>query len=179
MPQKDNKIILVDRKDKGIGLAEKLECHLGKGKLHRAFSVFIFNKKEELLLQQRSAKKMLWPGFWSNTCCSHPKMGENFQKAGRRRLKEEMGFNCPLRVVGRFQYHAKYKNVGSEYELCYVLEGSYQGKIKANKKEVADCRWVSLTDLRKEIRKNPRKFTPWFKTELKKFFKAKKHDFKK
>ena len=164
------KIILVDENDNQIGLEEKLKCHLGKGILHRAFSVFVFNDKKELLLQERSAEKMLWPLYWTNTCCSHSIENEEYEEAGQRRLKEEMGFNCTLEFIGKFQYQASYKNIGSENELCSVLVGKYNGEIFADPKEVADYRWINFEELKKDVSENPEKYTPWFKMELERFF---------
>lgn len=172
-------IILVDEQDNEVGLEEKIKCHLQQGILHRAFSVFIFNSKNELLLQKRSSKKMLWPLYWTNTCCSHQKHGEDFQTAGRRRLKEELGFDCLLKFLGKFQYQANYNNIGSENELCYVLSGKYNGQVKVDKNEIAEYKWIDFEELKKDVKKNPDKYTPWFKLELKKFFNLKKYENKK
>ena len=164
------KIIIVDENDNQLGLKDKLKCHLGQGILHRAFSVFIFNSKRELLLQKRSKRKMLWPFYWTNTCCSHPRENEGYEAAARRRLKEEMGFSCPLKLLGKFQYRANYKNIGSENELCSVLVGKYNGKISVNPREVAEFKWVNFEQLKKDVAENKDKYTPWFKMELEKFF---------
>lgn len=165
-----NKVILVDENDNQIGLEEKIKAHLGEGILHRAFSVFVFNSKGEFLLQQRASGKMLWPLYWTNTCCSHPMEGENYETAGQRRLKEEMGFTCPLKFIGKFQYQAPYKDIGSEHELCSVLVGEYDGEITINKEEANDYKWVDFEELRKDVMENPDNYTPWFKIELEKFF---------
>jgi isopentenyl-diphosphate delta-isomerase len=166
-----DKVIIVDDNDNQVGLEDKLKCHLDKGILHRAFSVFVFNNKGELLLQQRSSKKLLWPLYWSNTCCSHPREGEDCESAGQRRLKEEMGFTCPLKLIGKFKYQANYKDVGSENELCSVLIGKHNNDVNINKEEVANFKWIGLQILKKDISKNPDQYTPWFKMELEKFFK--------
>lgn len=166
----DSKIVVVDAKDNVIGLEEKIKCHLGKGILHRAFSVFIFNGKGETLIQQRSGSKMLWPLFWSNACCSHQKPEESAESAGKRRLKEELGFDCPLKFLGKFIYQADYKEIGSENELCYVMKGQYSGKADPDPKEVADLKWVGMEQLKDDVKKNPGAYTPWFKIELEKFF---------
>lgn len=158
----EEKIILVDKKDQLIGTEDKLQCHLGKGVLHRAFSIFILNGERQFLLQQRSKNKMLWPLYWSNTCCSHPRINESYQEAAERRLKEELGFSTSLKVIGRFQYKASYKNIGSENEVCAVLIGKYLGKIKANKEEVANWKWVGINDIKKDLKENSNKYTPWF-----------------
>ncbi len=165
------KVILVDENDNQIGLEEKVKAHLGNGVLHRAFSVFVFNSKKELLLQQRASEKMLWPLYWTNTCCSHPKEGESYQEAGERRLKEEFGFTCPLKYIGKFQYQVNYKDIGSENELCSVLVGDYDGEINVDEKEIASYKWVDLEKIKKDVLENSNSYTPWFKMELDKFFK--------
>lgn len=163
-------LVLVNERDEAIGLAEKLRCHLDKGILHRAFSVYVFNKWNQLLLQKRSDLKLLWPLFWSNTCCSHPQEKEEIVAAGQRRLKEEMGFSCPLKIVGKFQYQAVFGKIGSENEVLTIAVGQYDGEIKADPKEVSAFRWVGLKDLKKEIEQNTADFTPWFKMALNKIF---------
>lgn len=170
MINKAEKLILVDEKDGVIGFEDKLKCHLGKGVLHRAFSVYIFNKKNQLLIQKRSGLKLLWPSYWSNACCSHPRKNEDIGTAGERRLREEMGFSCSLSIVGKFNYRAVFGKIGSENEALTVLAGRYDGLIKPDAKEVADWRWVGLEDLRREIGQNPSDFTPWLKLTLKKVF---------
>ena len=119
----DEMLILVDEKDNITGYKNKLECHEGEGILHRAFSIFIFNDAGELLLQKRSAQKHLWPNYWSNSCCSHPRKGEELENATQRRLAEELGISTPLKHLFTFQYYAPYKNIGSEREMCAVFIG--------------------------------------------------------
>lgn len=164
-----DELILVDGNDNEIGNEEKVKCHLGEGILHRAFSVFVFNDKGDLLLQQRGKDKMLWPLFWSNTCCSHPRKGEQYEEAAERRLKEEMGFSCPVKYIGKFQYQAAYEDKGSENELCAVLVGRYNGEVNINKNEAEDYKWIHFDSLLEDVNKNPEKYTPWFKMELEKF----------
>lgn len=167
------KVIAVDKKDKFLGLVDKDKAHQAKGILHRAFSILVFNKKGEILLQKRSKYKKLWPLYWSNTCCSHPRSEIRNQKLeirrqGEKRLKEEMGFTCKLKPLFKFHYQAVYKNKGSENEMCTVLLGKYNNqKISPNKGEVADYRWISLSQLKKEIKEHPEIFTPWFKKIIK------------
>ena len=180
-----NKLIVVDKNDKVLGYKSWEECHRLKGILHRAFSIFIFNNKNELLLQKRSKYKPLWPLYWSNTCCSHPgnaknaketdarNAKKNLTKQAEKRVKEELGFSAKLKVLYKFCCQAVYKSKGSENELCYVLLGKYDDqKIKLDKKEVADCKWISFDWLKKDINKNPDIYTPWLKMELKEFQKG-------
>ncbi len=172
------KLLLVNKKDKVIGLETKEKCHQGKGILHRAFSVYVFNDKGQLLIQKRSKYKPLWPLYWANTCCSHPRKGEDYVKAGKRRLKEELGFACPLKMIDKFQYQAKYKDVGSENEICAILVGKYNGKIKASPKETADWKWVDIDKLQNDFNKNPDKYAPWLKIGLKRYLKIKEKELK-
>ena len=162
-------VVLVNTRDEVVGAKDKVEAHLGDGVLHRAFSVFIFTERGELLLQKRSATKLLWPGYWSNTCCSHPEGGESVVAAGERRLSEELGFTCALREVGKFRYTARYGKIGAERELCSILVGSYSGQaIRVDEDEVEEIRWVSMDELRDEVKEYPRRYTPWLKIELRK-----------
>ena len=158
-------LILVDDQDREIGFKPKTDCHLGHGILHRAFSIFVFNSDNELLLQQRALSKMLWPGFWSNTCCSHPRRGEVLGVAVGRRLAQELGFTCPLEYLYKFKYHAQFGAVGAEHELCSVYFGRYDGPVDANVNEIAAWRFVGVEALERELKKAPETFTPWFKME--------------
>ena len=158
-------LILVDEDDREIGNRSKRECHEGNGLLHRAFSIFIFNNEDELLLQQRGADKPLWPGYWSNTCCSHPRRGESMEEAVTRRLSQELGFETPLSYLYKFKYHAQYGAVGSEHEYCWVYHGRYSGPIDPNTTEIDDWRFVSIPRLEAELVTEHDKFTPWFKME--------------
>ncbi len=155
-------IVLVDSDDKPIGFEEKDKCHSGDGKLHRAFSIFVFNDKKQLLIQKRSKEKMLWGGFWANTCCSHPRKGEKMEEAVHRRLEEEFGFDCELKESFDFIYKAKFKNIGSEHELDHVFVGFHNGRVKANPKEVAEWKWIDRDELRRDLKNNPDKYAPWF-----------------
>ncbi len=167
------KLLVVDKKDRVLRLESKEKCHRGKGILHRAFSVYIFNDKNQLLIQQRSKFKKLWPFYWANSCCSHIRKGEDYLRAGERRLKEELGFTCPLKLVDKFQYQAKYKNIGSENEICAILIGRYNGKekTKKNPQEVKDVKWVNVEKLKKDFNENPQKYAPWFKIGLRRYLK--------
>ncbi|PIR71387.1 MAG: isopentenyl-diphosphate delta-isomerase [Candidatus Nealsonbacteria bacterium CG10_big_fil_rev_8_21_14_0_10_37_25] len=155
------KVILVNKKDKVIGVEEKMKAHL-QGKLHRAFSIILFNKKGEVLIQKRAKSKYHSAGLWTNTCCSHPRPKEKIDQAAKRRLKEEMGIETDLKKIFSFIYKAK---LGSlvEYEFDHVFFGRFNGKPKPNEKEVEDWQWIKLADLKTDIAKNPQKYTPWFK----------------
>ncbi len=161
----DEPLILVNEQDEVVGYLDKASCHVGDGVLHRAFSIFIFNDRGELLLQQRSDQKWLWPRFWSNSCCSHPRKGEDMETAIHRRLQEELGFDTPLHYLYKFQYHARYNDRGSENELCYVYIGKYDGSVQVNPNEIAAWRWISPEALEQEMAQHPERFTPWFKME--------------
>jgi len=164
-------VVLIDKKDRKIGLKDKVKAHLGNGFLHRAFMVFVFDNEGKILLQKRSADKMLWPLFWDCSCASHPRASETQEEAGTRRLKEEIGVNCPVGKISSFKYQAKYKNIGSEYEVCALLVGKYQGEIKADPAEVAEWKWTDINDLKKDLKDNPKKYTPWLKIGLLQYLK--------
>ncbi len=164
------KVVVVNKNDKEISFLGKIKAHK-KGKLHRAFSIFVFNDQGELLIQKRSKHKLLWPEFWSNTVCSHPLPKEETIDAAQRRLKEEFGFSTELGLEYRFQYYAEYGDVGIEHELCHVLIGNYNGKVKPDKKEIADYKWININKLKQQIKRSPDKFTPWFKKEFKELVK--------
>jgi len=154
-------VILVNKKDTAIGIEEKMKVHL-KGKLHRAFSVLLFNEKGETLIQKRAGSKYHSGGLWTNTCCSHPRPKENLGQAAKRRLKEEMGIETDLKEIFSFIYKAKLGNL-VEYEFDHVFLGRFQGNPKPDKKEVEDWQWIKPADLGADIKKNPQKYTPWFK----------------
>ena len=161
-------LILVDSLDNEIGTMNKLECHQGAGKLHRAFSVFLFNEKGELLIQQRSASKTLWPLFWANSCCSHPRKGETMIEAVNRRLHDELGLiEFSLKYIYQFSYVAKYKNIGTENELCSVYMGKIDSELNVNPNEIADSKFISKKELDKLLRVEE-KTTPWFLMEWEK-----------
>ena len=162
-------VVLVDEKDNPIGLMEKIEAH-EKALLHRAFSVFIFNKKGELMLQQRAASKYHSPLLWTNTCCSHQRDGETNLKAGKRRLQEEMGFVTELNEVFSFIYKAPFDNGLTEHELDHVMVGSFEGSPSINKEEVESYKWMNLDDLKSDIKNNPDIYTAWFKIIFDKSF---------
>ena len=158
-------LILVDDQDQEIGSASKIECHEGSGILHRAFSIFVFNSENELLLQQRSESKPLWPLYWSNTCCSHPRRGETMDVAVSRRLRQELGFECELTYLYKFMYQAQFGDAGAEREFCSVYFGYYDGQVDANVSEIADWRFVDIKSLNEELEADADRFSPWFKLE--------------
>ena len=156
-------LILVDEADREVGHMSKAQCHDGRGILHRAFSLLIFNPRGELLLQQRSAAKRLWPLYWSNSCCSHPRRAESMDTAIQRRLHEELGVRCALQFLFKFQYQAQWDANGAENELCSVYIGRTQNPIQADPEEIAGLRWVSPEQLQGEMAlRRPGQFTPWF-----------------
>jgi len=160
-----DQLIFVDKNDNELGYVNKAKCHDGDGVLHRAFSLFIFNGSGELLLQQRSAEKRLWPLHWSNSCCGHPIRGETMEQATDRRLEEELGMAANLEFIYKFSYQAKFGTHGSEHELCSVFLGSSDQAFIANPLEIADARYVTADQLGEEIKGSPEIFTPWFKME--------------
>lgn len=163
-------VILVDKHDNQLGLMEKIEAHK-KAVLHRAFSVFILNDNNELLIQQRALSKYHSPALWTNTCCSHPRDGESVLDAGARRLKEEMGFETNLDSLLSFIYRAKFDNGLTEHEFDHVLFGYYNDDPSINKLEVMDWKWVNLDFLKNDIITNSELYTIWFKIIFEKFYK--------
>ena len=166
MPKKKEKVILIDKNNRKIGTEEKIKAHK-EGKLHRAFSIFIFNSKGELLIQKRARSKYHSEGLWSNTCDGHPRPNETYSKATHRRLKEEVGFDCGLKKLFCFYYKTKLgKLIENEYDCVFI--GKFDGKLNPSPKEIMDYKWVSLDNLKKDIKKNPNKYTVWLKIALRK-----------
>jgi len=153
---------------KKIGLMPKLEAHQ-KGILHRAFSIFVFNDNNEMMLQQRALNKYHSPGLWTNTCCSHQRDGETSLEAGKRRLEEEMGFITPLKETDSFIYKAPFDNGLTEHELDHILVGNYNGVPEINQAEVASWKWMTLEQIQKDMQINPDDYTAWFKIIIDKF----------
>ena len=155
-------MILVNETDVPIGTQEKIKAH-EQANLHRAFSVFIFNSKGEMLLQQRAKDKYHSGGLWTNACCSHPRPGEETKDASHRRLQEEMGFDCQLEKAFHFIYKTEFDHGLTEHELDHVFIGKYEDSITPNPDEVEDYKWINVENLKKEIKENPGIFTSWFK----------------
>jgi isopentenyl-diphosphate delta-isomerase len=159
-------LILVDDADRDVGRLSKARCHDGLGVLHRAFSLLIFNAAGDLLIQRRSAAKRLWPLYWSNSCCSHPRSGETMEAATRRRLLEELGLACPLKFLFKFQYQAQFDATGSENELCSVFIGRCTLPVAVDPAEISEWRWVSPEALHAQLASAAAsRFTPWFTME--------------
>ncbi len=154
-------VILVDVNDRQTGTMKKMEAH-EKGVLHRAFSVFIFNTKGEMLLQQRAVTKYHCGGLWTNACCSHPYPNEETIKAAQRRLKEELGFDTPIEKVFDFVYKADFDNGLTEHEFDHVFVGEYEGNVNLNKQEVMDICYKDVREICQNLQSHPQKYTPWF-----------------
>jgi isopentenyl-diphosphate delta-isomerase len=170
--QVKEKLVLVDEHDNAIGSCEKLEAHQ-KGILHRAFSIFIFNSKGELLLQKRANSKYHSAGLWTNTCCGHPRSGEDILGAAMRRLKEEMGFSCELTKAFHFTYNEKLENGLIENEYDHVFFGEYNSDPMPDPLEASAWKFVNCDILKKEIKEKPEQFTIWFRLCFDKVYKAK------
>lgn len=163
------KILLVDKNDKEIGFEEKQKVH-ELGLLHRAFSIFVFNSKNELLIQKRAKDKYHSGGLWSNTCCSHQKQREKLDIVIHKRLKEEMGFDCDLKAIFNFSYKVKFSNGLTENELDHVFIGLSDKLPKINPVEASNYKYISLGKLKQEIKDNPQNYTAWLKIIIKKHF---------
>ena len=160
-------LIIVDLHDNEIGTLNKFECHQKSGVLHRAFSIFLFNEQGQLLVQKRSIQKKLWPSFWSNSCCSHPRQGEDILEAAKRRLNDELGLGeVKLEFVYKFSYEAAYKDIGSENELCSVFLGVIDQKVNVNCNEIEEIRYINTSDLLSDMDART-DYTPWFIMEWK------------
>ena len=163
----DELLVLVDADDTVTGFASKADAHRGDGHLHRAFSIFLFADSETVLLHRRAAAKPLWAGFWTNSVCSHPRRGETYDVATRRRLREELGVASDLRWLYRFEYAARFGTAGSEHELCSVFVGRLGAEqtVRPNPTEIADWGWFSCGEIDAWVARSPQDFTPWFLLE--------------
>ncbi len=164
----EEKVVLVSENDEVLGLMEKMQAH-ENGILHRAFSVFLFNKNGDMLLQKRAPEKYHSPEQWTNACCSHPRAEETYLQAAKRRIKEELGIDCDLEEKFWFIYKADVGQNLWEHELDHVFTGIYEGDFNLNPEEVAEVRYISMEDLDKEIKQNPKYFTEWFKIILEEY----------
>ncbi len=162
------KVVLVNENDEVVGAMEKIEAH-EKALLHRAFSVFIINKNNELMLQRRALGKYHSPGLWTNTCCSHPRVNESYESGAHRRMVEEMGFDCELKDIFSFIYKAPFDNGLTEHELDHVFVGYCDTEPVINPDEVDSWKWIALDELKKDIKNTPDNYTIWFKIIFEKF----------
>ena len=162
---KTERLILVDKNDRALGEGEKMKTHR-EGVLHRAFSIFVFDDRNCLLLQKRAQTKYHSGGLWSNTCCGHPRPGEATQDAAHRRLREEMNFNCELEKAFAFLYRAELNNNLIEHEYDHVFFGKFNGDPKPDVEEVEDWKWVSLDELKQDLRERPEIFSFWLRVAL-------------
>jgi len=167
----EEKVILVNEKDEPIGLMPKMEAH-EKGLLHRAFSVFVFNDKNELMLQQRALSKYHSPGLWTNTCCSHQREGESNIQAGKRRLQEEMGFTTNLKDTMAFIYKAPFDNGLTEHEFDHILVGNFNDLPNLNPQEVSAWKWMKLEEVKTDMKNHPERYTEWFKIIFDKYYQS-------
>jgi isopentenyl-diphosphate delta-isomerase len=164
----DEQLVLVDADDRVVGYRSKLDAHRGAGQRHRAFSVFLFDSLGRLLVHRRSGHKPLWPGFWTNSCCSHPRRGESLDASVKRRLREELGSTPSLtRYASRFEYHARYGDAGSEHELChiYLARHGAGASLTVHPQEVAEIRWMPGDEVDVFMREDRDDLTPWFRLE--------------
>ncbi|WP_296146010.1 isopentenyl-diphosphate Delta-isomerase [uncultured Flavobacterium sp.] len=165
----EEKVILVNEKDEQIGLMPKLEAH-EKAQLHRAFSIFILNSKNEVMLQQRASEKYHSPLLWTNTCCSHQREGETNIQAGNRRLQEEMGFSTELKELFSFIYKAPFDNGLTEHELDHVMIGYFDDEPVINPEEVESWKWMNIDEIKEDMQRNPAIYTVWFKIIFDEFY---------
>lgn len=163
----DEQLMLVDCDDVVVGHADKLDAHQGAGRLHRAFSVFLFDDNQRLLVHRRASKKPLWPGFWTNSCCSHPRRGETLDQAVHRRIYEELGVNAAATSVYSFEYRAQYLDLGTEHELCHVFLARAPAGFALNvhEDEIAEVKWLTVNEVDELANDQSSDTTPWFKLE--------------
>ena len=156
-------LILVDVEDNPIGTEEKVKCHLPKGILHRAFTALLFDKNGRLVLTKRAKGKMLWPNDWDGTFASHPRESETYVSSGERRMPEELGIQCRLDYLFKFEYHVPYKDVGSENEICGTLIGVVEesDQLREIEGEIDEIKSISAEELLSELKTNPKIYCPW------------------
>jgi len=168
-------VVLVDNQDNQVGLMEKMEAHVNPT-LHRAFSIFIFNSKNEMLMQRRALTKYHTPGLWTNTCCSHPRDGESLEAATKRRLMEEMGMECELNELFSFIYKADVMQGLIEHEFDHVFVGVSDATPLINKEEVDSYKYETIENIKADIEKHPENYTAWFKIAFDKLYNRRKLD---
>ena len=165
-PDTEERVVLVDGEDHEVGVAPKMEAHRNGGRLHRAFSILVFDGAGRTLLQKRAAGKYHAPGRWTNTCCSHPRPGESVEAAAHRKLRQELGFDCPLTESFHFTYSVDLGDGMSEREFDHVLFGRFEGRPQPNPEEVEATRWATVSELLEDVRLHSPEYTPWFKIIL-------------
>ena len=159
-------LIRVDEQDNEVGVLSKGRCHDGEGMLHRAFSVFLYSGDGQLLIQQRAADKRLWPLYWANSCCSHPRAGETMAEATERRIFEELGVRAPLHFIYKFQYQARFGDAGSEHELCWVYVGRAESfQLQPNPSELAAWQYRDPEEVDRMMTDEQALIAPWFRLE--------------
>ncbi|WP_423821563.1 isopentenyl-diphosphate Delta-isomerase [Salinisphaera sp. SPP-AMP-43] len=161
----DEPLIVVDSDDNVLGYMPKAEAHIGNGVLHRAFSIFLFNRRGDVLMQQRAAVKPLWGGYWSNSVCSHPRRGETVADAAQRRLREEIDVVADVTFLYKFEYHAPFGDAGAEHEMCSVFVACSDADVAGNPNEIADFSFIAPDTLDTELAERPERYTPWLKME--------------
>lgn len=161
----DEPLVLVNANDEVLGSKPKLACHMGDGLLHRAFSLHVINSSGQVLLQRRAAEKLLWPGYWSNSCCSHPHFGESMEDAVHRRAYQELGLQVEVRYLYKFQYQAAFKELGAEHEMCSVFVGFTDDVPVVNPTEVAEWQYLGANEVTELLDRQSEQFTPWFHME--------------
>lgn len=169
----EERVVLVDENDNEIGTEGKIKAHQDGGKLHRAFSIFVFNNKKEMMLQKRAKSKYHFGGLWTNTCCSHPRSDEPIEETAKEKLRQEMGFDTELRELFTFIYKATSENGLTEHELDHVLVGRFDGDPQPNPEEADEWKWISLEEIERDVRENPDNYTPWFRIALKRIIENK------
>ena len=159
------KVVLIDFNDQVIGEMEKMQAHV-EGKLHRAFSVFLYHE-DKMLIHKRASEKYHCGGLWTNSCCSHPRSNETYNEAVARRLQEEIGVTCDVEEIFSFVYYYQFSNGLTEFELDHVFIGEYNGEVTFDENEIEEVKWISFEELKLDIQQNPTKYTPWFVVGLK------------
>jgi isopentenyl-diphosphate delta-isomerase len=165
---KKDYIMAVDEKDNELDLVDKIKAHTTKPQLHRAITCLLTNKKGEYLITKRAKSKLLWPEIWETSCSTHPLQNESYEVCAERRIKEELGVEVKIKLIDKFVYRTKYKNIGSENEVCALLVGKIEKPIKPDKNEVSDYKFISSGELKKEMQKKPDSYAPWLKIAVEK-----------